>query len=105
MERNRIHLASASSILSFNSDVIVAKCLVLMFDKEIKIWTYLSLISCFKNFIFNFAEMVKGIDIIAINRPEKRPQIHCFFSYTMKPDASKLSSTIDYIFDLAWASF
>ena len=43
--------------------------------------------------------------IVAINRPEKRPQIQCFFSYTMKPDASKLSSTIDYNLDLARASF
>ena len=53
---------------------------------------------------------LKGIDIgiyliVAIKRPEKRPQIQCFFSYTMKPDASKLSSTIDYNFDLARASF
>ena len=36
---------------------------------------------------------------------KKHPQIHCFFSYTMKPDVSELSSTIDYIFDLARASF
>ena len=41
----------------------------------------------------------------AINRPEKRPQIDCFLSHTMKPDVSKLSSTMDYIFDLARASF
>ena len=45
---------------------------------------------------------LKGIDI---GISHNRPQIHCFFSYTMKPDASKLSSTIDYIFDLARASF
>ena len=36
----------------------------------------------------------------AINRLEKRPQIHCFFSHTMKPDVTKFSSTIDYI--LTW---
>ena len=52
---------------------------------------------------------VKGIDIAisvaARNRLAKHPQIHCFFSYTMKPDASKLSSTIDYILTLPEPAF
>ena len=53
-------------------------------------------------YFLQLLKTLKGIYLVAaINRLEKRPQILCFFSYTMKPDASKLSSTIDYIFDLA----
>ena len=49
---------------------------------------------------------LKRIDIAISRRQEKLPQILCFFSYTMKPDAStKLSSTIDDVFDMARASF
>ena len=38
--------------------------------------------------------------VAALNRLEKRLKIHCFFSYTMKLDASESSSTIDYTFNV-----
>ena len=47
----------------------------------------------------------KTISRNCYNKARKTPTNSLFLRHTMKPDTSKLLSTIDFIFDLARASF